>query len=222
MKTFIKATILLLFLSVASVMAQGKGEASLCTDGNRYYRQAEYPKAMVCYERALKMDPLNSDIQHNIEVTRNKTIDRMPPEGTIFFVEWYKGLVMWQTIDHWAWTAVISLAIALLCFLAYLFMDSIMIRRVAFYVSCLTFLLFLFGNLFAWNRKYLLNKHDSAIIMAEQSSVKTSPTPKASDACIIHEGTYVRITDTEMKGWYGIRLSDGREGWVPAKDLEVI
>ena len=83
-------------------------------------------------------------------------------------------------------------------------------------------LLSAFGNFFAWQRKTILANHDAAIVMKEVVSVKLSPTLKSADACIIHEGTKVSVTDHDMKDWLGIRLSDGREGWVQSKDVEEI
>ena len=190
--------------------------------GNAFYKQCDYAHAMVCYMRAQKTEPLNKDIQHNINITRSKTIDKMPPESNIFFVEWYKGLVMTNTIDNWAMISIVSLIAALLLFLAYLFLNSIAVRKVSFYACVVLFLTFCFSVFFAWNRKYLLNTHDTAIVVKEAVAIKNLPSTKAPETAIIHEGTCVRITDKDMKGWFGTRLSDGREGWVRAAYVELI
>ena len=52
--------------------------------------------------------------------------------------------------------------------------------------------------------------------------IKNLPTAKSPETAVIHEGTCIRITDKDMKGWYGIRLSDGREGWIPVASVEEI
>jgi SH3-like domain-containing protein len=39
---------------------------------------------------------------------------------------------------------------------------------------------------------------------------------------VIHEGTRVDITDDTMRDWKAVRLADGREGWVPARQIEKI
>ncbi len=58
--------------------------------------------------------------------------------------------------------------------------------------------------------------------MRPVSSVKSSPSETgAKDLFILHEGTRVRILDN-VSGFSNIELSDGRQGWIPAKDLEVI
>lgn len=190
--------------------------------GNEAFRHCDYAQAMLNYERARKLCPMNKDIEHNIEITRAKTIDRMPPESEMFFVKWYKGLVMTMTIDGWAYIALVSFIVALVLFLVYLFVDRVVIRVISFYGSLLLLFVFVIGNVFAWSRKYVLTTHDTAIITSEMVTVKSSPIQKAPDACIIHEGTFVRITDREMKGWYAIELSDGKEGWVSVNSLEEI
>lgn len=190
--------------------------------GNTFYKQCDYAHAMLCYMRAQKSEPLNKDIQHNINITRSKTIDKMPPESNIFFVEWYKALVMTNTIDNWAMISIVSLIAALLLFLAYLFVSNMAVRKVSFYTCVVLFLIFCFSVFFAWNRKYILNTHDTAIVMKESVAIKNLPSTKAPDTAIIHEGTCVRITDKDMKGWFGIRLSDGREGWIRAANVEQI
>ena len=43
-----------------------------------------------------------------------------------------------------------------------------------------------------------------------------------SDEFVIHEGTRVDITDDTMNDWKGIRLADGKEGWILTKQLEKI
>lgn len=190
--------------------------------GNAYYRSDRIPQAILAYERAKKLAPSNEDILHNLEIARNKTIDKLPPESEIFFVKWYASLQNTLAIDAWAKTALVSFIIALLLFLVYLFMDNMAIRRIAFYGSAVLLCVFIFANLFAWQQKKSILTHDSAIVMTQEATVKASPTQKSQDAFIIHEGTFVRITDHDIEGWLGIRLSDGREGWIKTNEVEEI
>lgn len=190
--------------------------------GNAYYRTDNIAKALLYYEKAAKMYPMNKDIRHNIEIAQGKTIDKLPPETSMFFVKWYRNLQSWQTVNGWAYIATASLIMALLLFLVYLFMNNIQIRRIAFYLSALLLVMFVFCNIFAWQRYNTITEHDAAIVMKNAAMIKTSPTAKATNACVIHEGTKVRITDNDIKGWYGIQLSDGREGWILQKDVEEI
>lgn len=203
-------------------MKDGISAEELHNIGNAYYRSDNISRAVLNYEKALKLAPANTKIQHSLEIARNKTIDRMPGDKGMFFTQWCKAFVNWFSIDTWAYTALVSLIIALLMFLAYLFVDNIMVRRVSFYCSVVMFIVFIVGNISAMFRKQWLTTHDTAVVMSELVTVKSSPTFKSADAFVIHEGTSLRITDREMNGWYGISLSDGREGWIETKDVEEI
>lgn len=225
--------------AVADTVAAAKKESQQAVSaqdyfsaGNKAYRGCDYPRAILNYEKARKLAPLNEDIRHNLEITRGKTIDRMPPEGEMFFTRWYKGTMMSMTIDAWAYMSLAALVAALLLYLVYLFVDSMMVRRMAFYLSATLVVVYVIATIMAWQRKHALTTHDTAVIMAEMVTVRSSPTSKSPETCIIHEGTFVRITDKEMssgklkdgkgKGWLGIELSDGREGWIEANTVEEI
>ena len=190
--------------------------------GNAYYRTGQYANAMLCYKRAQRLRPASSDIAHNINVTVGKTADKMPVYEPVFFVRWYKALMMSLTIDEWGYAAIISLSASLLLFLLFLFTPSIAVKKVGLYSSVALMLAFLTATLMAWQQKRVFENHDEAVAIAPTVTVKTSPGTASPTACVIHEGTILTITDNEIKGWYGIRLSDGREGWVADGQIELI
>jgi SH3-like domain-containing protein len=58
--------------------------------------------------------------------------------------------------------------------------------------------------------------------MGAAVNVKSTPAKNGTDLFILHEGTKVEITDGAMKDWKRVKVADGKDGWVEAKDLEVI
>ena len=63
---------------------------------------------------------------------------------------------------------------------------------------------------------------DEAIVMRPVTSVKSSPASgSAKDLFILHEGTKVRILD-QVGSWNNIQLADGRQGWIPSDEIEII
>ena len=53
-------------------------------------------------------------------------------------------------------------------------------------------------------------------------TVYSSPSAEASkDLFILHEGTKVTVLD-QVGTWNNISLADGRQGWLPAADMERI
>ena len=57
----------------ASMLKKSKPSAKILYNmGNCLYRMGELPKALICYERALRLDPRDSDILENLNLVRRK------------------------------------------------------------------------------------------------------------------------------------------------------
>jgi hypothetical protein len=155
-------------------------------------------------------------------MARSKTIDKITPEQEMFFVTWYRSLVNLTSVDGWANVALISLALAIVLALLYLFSERIWLRKVGFFGAIILLVFFLLGNVFAYQQKDLLVHRRVAIVTAPAVTVKSTPAKQGTDLFILHEGTKVTITDGSMKDWKGIRLADGKEGWIETRQIESI
>ena len=190
--------------------------------GNAYYRTDNITQALLAYERALQLSPGDNDIRFNLQYARSKTIDKIIPETEMFFVTWYNSLVNFTSVDRWANTAIVSIVMALLLILVFLFAPQMWARKSGFYGSAVFLLLFAFANLFAFQQKHELETKQGAIVIAPTVNVKKTPAASGTDVFVIHEGTRVDITDRGMKQWRGIKLADGREGWLKTSQIEEI
>lgn len=190
--------------------------------GNAYYRTDNITQALLAYERALQLSPGDNDIRFNLQYARSKTIDKITPETEMFFVTWYHSLVNFTSVDRWANTAIVSIVMALLLILVFLFAPQMWARKSGFYGSAAFLLLFAFANLFAFQQKHELETKQGAIVIAPTVNVKKTPAASGTDVFVIHEGTRVDITDRGMKQWRGVKLADGREGWLKTSQIEEI
>ena len=190
--------------------------------GNAYYRTDNITQALLAYERALQLSPGDNEIRFNLQYARSKTIDKITPETEMFFVTWYHSLVNFTSVDRWANTAIVSIVMALLLILVFLFAPQMWARKSGFYGSAVFLLLFAFANLFAFQQKHELETKQGAIVIAPTVNVKKTPAASGTDVFVIHEGTRVDITDRGMKQWRGIKLADGREGWLKTSQIEEI
>ena len=190
--------------------------------GNAYYRTENITRAVLNYERALLLSPSDRDIRFNLQMARSKTIDKIIPEQEMFFVTWYRSLISLASVDGWARTALISLALAIMLALVYLFSDRIWLRKVGFFGAFLMVAVFLCSNLFAHQQKQQLLHRKGAIVVAPAVTVKSTPAQNGTDLFILHEGAKVTITDASMKDWKEIRLADGKEGWIETRQIEFI
>lgn len=190
--------------------------------GNAYYRSENITRAVLNYERALLLSPGDRDIRFNLQIARAKTIDKIVPESEMFFFTWYRSLVSLMSVDAWAWTALIALALLIVLLLVYLFSERIWLRKVGFFGGFVLLILFALSNLFAWQQKQDLLFRKGAIVISPSVTVKSTPAKNGTDLFILHEGTKVSITDGTMKGWMGIRIADGKEGWIESNMIEEI
>ena len=190
--------------------------------GNAYYRSENITRAVLNYERALLLSPGDRDVRFNLQIARAKTIDKIVPESEMFFFTWYRSLVNLMSVDAWAWTALIALALLIVLLLVYLFSDRIWLRKIGFFGGFVLLILFALSNLFAWQQKQDLLFRKGAIVISPSVTVKSTPAKNGTDLFILHEGTKVSITDGTMKGWMGIRIADGKEGWIESNMIEEI
>ncbi len=204
------------------VLKQGVSADLYYNLGNAYFRTENITQAVIAYERALKLSPSDKDIRFNLQFARSRTIDKITPESEAFFITWYKSLVNTFPSDTWAILSIVFFLITLLMLLAYLFAPRIWMIRGGFYVAVFTAILFVATTLLSWQQKRQAQNHDGAIIVAPLVVVKKTPSDNATNEMTLHEGTRVDITDRNIKGWLGIRLTDGREGWVNDGTLEEI
>ena len=205
-----------------ALLKQGASADLYYNLGNAYYRTENITRAVLNYERALLLSPSDRDIRFNLQMARSKTIDKIIPEQEMFFVTWYRSLISLASVDGWARTALISLALAIMLALVYLFSDRIWLRKVGFFGAFLMVAVFLCSNLFAHQQKQQLLHRKGAIVVAPAVTVKSTPAQNGTDLFILHEGAKVTITDASMKDWKEIRLADGKEGWIETRQIEFI
>ncbi len=190
--------------------------------GNAYYRTDNITQAVIAYERALLLSPGDKDIRVNLQMAQSKTIDKITPESEMFLVTWYKSLVNLMSVDGWAYTAIFCMIVIIMLVLIYLFSDTIWLRKVGFFGGIIFFLLFIASNIFALQQRSTLLHRNGAVIISSSATIRKNPATSAPEETILHEGTRVEIIDRSMNGWYGIRIADGREGWIENKNVEVI
>ena len=190
--------------------------------GNAYFRSDSIPQAILAYERAALINPGNSYIRFNLQFARGKTIDKVAEPDEMFFISWFRSAANLATVDGWATMVLISAALLGCCILLYFFSSRILVRKVGFGCAIAFAILFVLTNIFALYQKNALTSKEGAIIMAPAANLKKTPIRSGADEAVLHEGTRVDIADRSIKGWLGVKLTDGREGWIEENTVEEI
>ncbi len=187
-----------------------------------YFKLGETGKAILFYERALKEDPSDKDVRYNLEFARGMTQDRIEDVPEFILKTWIKKATYLFSSDLWAVLSILFFAGALALLLLFLLGSSSGARRTGFFTGIAALLIAVFCFAAASSQRADASRKDEAIVMRPVSSVKSSPSSdSAKDLFILHEGTKVKILD-EVDLWMNIELSDGRQGWIATKDIEII
>ena len=190
--------------------------------GNAYFKAGENARAILNYERALRLDPSDQDVRYNLEFARSLTQDRIEEVPEFILKTWVRKVSYLLSSNAWAVLSLLLLAGALGLLLLFLLGPTASARRWGFFTGLAALLLALCCWGFARSQKAAAESRDAAIVLRPVSSVTSSPSADAAKSLfILHEGTKVRVLD-EVSGFTDIELSDGRRGWIPSGDIEII
>lgn len=207
----------------ASIAALGLQSADLHYNwGNACYKQKDYGHAILHYEKALKLNPSMDDARYNLELAQSFIVDDIEQVPELIFVTFFRKIRNGLSTNVWTWIFLMTLAAGLLFTVLFFLQDESSARRRNFFCGLAAFLIALMAIMFAQRQKDDFTAQDSAVVVRSVVEVRSSPTDEgASSLFIIHEGTKVRLLDS-VGPWKNIELSDGRQGWMKASDLEII
>ena len=189
--------------------------------GNAYYKAGKVAPAILNYERALLLNPGDSDTRFNLQVARQKTVDKIEPIGEFFLTRWIGTMEDVYSADGWAKWGVASFLLFIGCLVLFFFSKWIRLKKIGFFAGICFLLISLVANLFADSQQDKLLHRADAIVFASTVTVKSSPDASGTDLFILHEGTKVTIKST-LGEWSEIQLEDGNVGWMPSKEIQQI
>jgi len=190
--------------------------------GNSFFKDSFYGKAILNYERALKLDPSYADARFNLSVARNFVQDDIEAVPEFIFKTWTRKICYLLPGNTWAVIFLVLFALALAMGLLFLLGSSSAARKAGFFTALVSLLLSLGALGFGLSQRNDSVAADKAIVMKPVVAVKSSPgADSTKDLFILHEGTKVTLIDS-VGGWYNIELSDGRQGWLQTNEIEII
>lgn len=190
--------------------------------GNAYYRLDKMPQAILYYERAKKLAPMNEDILFNLKLANLKIVDKFEPLPKLFFIEWYDTLLEIGNSDSWSIVFIIFIWLTIITlYLTFWTNFSYLIKKRLFIISIIFFFISILSILLTF-RTYYKEKYDkNAIIFSPSVYVKSSPDQNATDLFILHEGTKVQLLD-HINDWYEVKVQNGNVGWIQKNNFEEI
>ena len=209
-------------ISYEELIKEGYADAIVYYNvGNAYYKDGQLAKSLLWYERALRLDPANEDIKHNITFVNQQTIDKMEIQPEFFLKEWINAIQNLFSSKIWAILSIV-LGVCLCLSIALMLVFSTSKGRTSmFFTACIFFVLSIVSIVFASLQTKNIHRTDEAIIMRKILTVKSTPDTSGTDLFTVHEGLKVRITD-EAANWIEVRFANGNKGWIMKDAVEII
>lgn len=212
-------------------MAQHGTSAALYYNlGNAYYRVDSLAKAIICYERALRLDPTDEDIRANLDFVNSKIIDVQATDGmSNILVD--KSLEMFSA-NGWAIVSVVIFICVLLLAAGYIFSRNVRRRKVYFFAGVILLLINVMSIIITVNATAVATGKEEAIVTAASTQLSTSPsTPlnESQKAMLLHEGSKVKVVrelstpnDPRVKKWVEVEVGADNRAWIDADAIEII
>ncbi len=189
--------------------------------GNSYFRIGRLGKAILNYEKALKLSHNDEDVLYNLNVARVRTIDQIQEVPQIFLVEWWNILITSLSLTSWSFVVLIIYILLLLFIGIYFISKSGRIQRIVFLLGSFNFVVLIISALLLFANVKKENLSNFGILIDSTITVKIAPDSKSNDAFVIHEGVKFKVDD-EVNEWSKIILTDGKVGWLPNNSFEMI
>ncbi|MBI3358088.1 MAG: tetratricopeptide repeat protein [Nitrospirae bacterium] len=189
--------------------------------GNTYYKTSNMAKAIVSYERGLRLTPKDEDLAYNLHLANLMITDKIEPVPHLLIWDYWDSArnAFSARVLFWITYAFFTLTVLLL--ILFILARSYKTRKLALVGSgccALLFALFLFVCV---TRISELRRDDMAILMGDIVILKNAPDVKSTDAFVLHSGVKVQIID-KVGNWIKIRIADGKVGWMQAEAAEII
>lgn len=187
--------------------------------GNTYFRLNDYTNSILYYERGLKLDPNNEDLNTNLKIAKARLKSDIYIIPNFFLVRWWNNIINLFTPYGWAIVSITLLLITCIIFIFYYFSFD---KKVLLFYFLFLSILFLITSCFAgYTRQAQLSSKNQAIVFGEQTIGKDSPDKNSSDKMKILKGQKIKIVDKE-DSWIRVKTEDGKEAWIQSKDVVII
>ena len=199
--------------------------------GNAHFRNDNTGKAILNYERALRLDPSHSDARTNLNYVKSKLIDK-PEDDTNVLYKIHHGIMSMMSANAWAYMALSLFILFLGAIGLYIFSSHVTYRKIGFFGGSTLIFVCAYVIYLACDAAAIARSHESAVVIVPSTQLTSAPRGAKSGkdkVVTIHEGTRVEIIDSVATPddpvspkWYNIKLNNSTKAWLRSSDVERI
>jgi len=185
-----------------------------------YQKKGIVDKALLNFEKALRLKPLDKITRDQITELNLKLQDKPPIYEDTGLLAFFKKIQFSLSIDAWAFLSILCMImLALVIFISYKF-QKMKGRQLIFLSSVVWLILSGFSVVMARNNYHYKYLHTEGIVNNE--SIKVFDRAEANSVILfnLHLGTKVEIDDSSSN-MYHIEFAE-KEGWIMHKDVQKI
>ncbi len=187
--------------------------------GNSYFKQGEFGKAILNYEKALKYKPNDNDIKHNIFLAKRKIDSEIVELPDFFLNRWWIGVTNLFSLGIWTALSFLSALLLVIVFGFYWFKDYSFSGWFSLYVFVL--ILFLTVSIFASFRKEKIIYKSDKCILIKSDSLFNAPDSRSELLYKLEPGEKFQLIDS-INNWYKVKLLNKETGWIDKSNCEKI
>ena len=191
--------------------------ALLYNMGNCFYQLGDYPRALVCYERARYLQPRDSDIAGNLELTRRKLL--LPPKYRVDSpADFLLAARDFLRTDEWVVVCVFGLAL-LLAALGMSFRRTSNLWQWPFYTGIVVTVICAAALIAKASAD---DPAREAVVIVRNTPLYSLPSAESGRVeQYLKPGAEVSIEENRMD-WVRVRLENNDEGWVRGSNLALL
>ena len=187
--------------------------------GNAYFKKKEYGRAVLHWERAIRLDPSDEEVLGNLRLVRELLVDDVPPalpplaglEARV------RRLV---TPDEAALAAFAAWQVLGLGLFAVILANGAL-RRAAVAVAVIAAAAFFLAAPVVALEVLVARGGDRLVVIGASIEVRSGPGEQYATVFTVHEGLVVAEREA-ISGWSRVQLASGLNGWVARDAVERI
>lgn len=188
---------------------------------NAYYKLNDIAPAIYNYEKALQLDPANTDALTNLGYANKMKLDAIEELPKDSLKERFSTFAQGTSVDTWAYLSIVILLFTTLFFILYFYAATTGKKRLFFLLGLLGIIATIFTIITAFAAQSAARDTVYAIIFDNEVTTRNEPRDNADSTFTLHEGTKVQVLET-LKDWAQVQLANGSKSWIPVSSFKTL
>lgn len=184
---------------------------------NSYFKSDDLGKAILYFERAMRLIPRDGDLESNYKYALSLTKNNLPEQTRFFVARFIQSTAAHFTINELLIAMSSIFFIFIITVLSHLYFG--IIRKNFRNLIIILVVIFITGAVIFLDK--FNETKNRAVVVFEKASSKFEPSIKATTYFTLYEGANIKVLTTRGD-WCKIKRPDGKIGWVEKSNIEMI